>query len=301
MHKPGVNCTAFQSRRQRYIFDAESTSVTQCYSGKVWVSEFKSGYCPIKFVNLKKGNDHSLQNEAAVLFSSFKHLYVLSIRDCSQQPYFALFLYIELLRVGSEDATGVGSVRSCQRLLASLVQRVSADSKLDPVPSPRAEIPLQELVKTTVSWLYPCRLWRSMEEQISTVDPYWSSLPEELRGMEKTHIGKVHEEIQLGRRIHTGEVCGELSSELSPWWDPMPEQGKSMRRKEWQRQNLMNRLQSSFPIPLCWSRGQDRKIRFKLNLRRQKGGNEFLDLSLFLIILLSQEFLNWICFVHVSN
>lgn len=55
----------------------------------------------------------------------------------------------------------------------------------------------------------------------------------------------------------------------------------------------------SFPIPLCWSRGE-RKIRLKLNLRRQKGGNKFLDLSLFSLFY-SQEFLNWICFLHVSN
>jgi len=46
----------------------------------------------------------------------------------------------------------------------------------------------------------------------------------------------------------------------------------SIRKKEQQRQSVMNRLQPPFPIPLrCW-RGKDvEKLGVKLSLRRMQG------------------------------
>lgn len=137
----------------------------------------------------------------------------------------------------------VASVRSCQKLLLCLTQGVigGADSKTDSVPGPRAETPLQVLVLTMVRQTVPLL---SMQVHRSRYLPW-------------THVGVVCSRRTASsgrdplwrsswrntvlRRIHTGEVCAELSSELSAWWDPTPEQGKSMRRKEWQRQNFTNR------------------------------------------------------------
>jgi len=56
--------------------------------------------------------------------------------------------------------------------------------------------------------------------------------------MERTHTGAaVREELQPMGRSHIGAVCGELSTVGGT---PTLEQGKNVRREEWQRQRVMN-------------------------------------------------------------
>ena len=76
----------------------------------------------------------------------------------------------------------------------------------------------------------------------------------------KDHAGAVHEDLQPMARTHIGEVCGELSPVrgTSHWsrgrmWEVLP-----LRRKDGQRQRVMNSLQSPFPVPLrCLGWGQE--------------------------------------------
>lgn len=141
-------------------------------------------------------------------------------------------------------------MRSCQKPLLCLIERVSADSKTDPVPGTRAEVPLQTLVKTMVRQTVPLQSMEVHERADIHSGPMLEQLvPEELHPLEDTHTGEVNEEIEPVRRIHTGEVCGELSSKLSLWWDPVPEQGKSVRRKEWQRKKSYEQTTTPISYP----------------------------------------------------
>ena len=113
-------------------------------------------------------------------------------------------------------------------------------------------------------------------------------------------------------RIHVGEVCGELSpvrgtSRWSRWrvWGVLP-----LRRKERQRQRVMNWPQPPFPVPLCHSGGGGRETGVKLSPgRREAGGEVFEDVLLVLFILfwfdwwwIKLPFLpSSVCFVRDSN
>jgi len=55
--------------------------------------------------------------------------------------------------------------------------------------------------------------------------------------MEGAHTGAISEELQPVGRIHSGEVFGELSPVRGAF---TLEQGKSVRRKEQQRQHVVN-------------------------------------------------------------
>lgn len=178
-----------------------------------------------------------------------------------------------------------------------------AESRTNMIPGPRAETPLQALVKTmarqTGPWQsikdsrrcrYPhIRSYCSWRTASHGRDPHWKSSLRNTAYEKNPHwrsfwrtvfwtVSLVEPHARVGEEHEEKGVAETKSYEHKILWPQIP-----------------------FPILLHWSRGQDRKIRLKLNLRRQKGGNKFLDLSLFLIILLSYEFLNEVCFAHVSN
>jgi len=114
--------------------------------------------------------------------------------------------------------------------------------------------------------------------------PRWSRCPPAAHGGPHTRPGECPKEAVNPWRARAGAVCswrtapcGRDSRWSSLWrtaahckdplWrslcrtvshgrDPILEQGKTVRRKQWQRQRVTNWPQPPFPIPLCRSGGR---------------------------------------------
>jgi len=87
-----------------------------------------------------------------------------------------------------------------------------------------------------------------------------------------THAGVVHETLQPLGRTHIGAVHGDVSSVTgTPRWSREGVWGVLLRKKEQQRQCVVNRPQPPLPIPLCHSGEKVEKQGVKVK-PKQKGG-----------------------------